>query len=543
MGRCESLTGMDTAFHGSHTPPLRRNSRRHHGSWTSGAIQYRADRRGAFSAFCWICLYAAFADFAEAGFELMTRPGLAASRGRRRDGLLHGLGLLLLFVLAGGAVAALVRIPNQHNGRRPPGSTAARTEARVPVLGRAGWHDLPSCAERVWNYNGRVRRAPTAAVRRLPAGNKRRSRRSQPHPRPRPRELERTPGIARAVAAISRGTESRRCPPRPKNSGTTRIASHRRPRAGPRPRARSGRQKLQIGEFDRRSGAAAPTRSATRTNGSAQRGSRAPCANRMIGRGHALVMCRCTSVDGYSRSDLLHDSIFFPIIARGQILCRFVHKRGAHVPLRRIRRPRSSTRRVAQFRDQTRRFLAGELTEDEFRPLRLQNGLYIQKHAPMLRIAIPYGLLSTTQLRTLAHIARTVRPRLRPLHHAPEPPAQLAAARGRAGHPRRARARSRCTRSRRPAIACATSRAIHCAGVAGDEIVDPRPWCRADPPMVDAASRNSRSCRASSRSPSPARPTTAPRSLVHDIGVQAVRNEAGDAASASSSAAARAARR
>ena len=64
------------------------------------------------------------------------------------------------------------------------------------------------------------------------------------------------------------------------------------------------------------------------------------------------------------------------------------------------------TRRVAQFRDQTRRFLAGELTEDEFRPLRLQNGLYIQKHAPMLRIAIPYGVLSTVQLRTLAHIAR-----------------------------------------------------------------------------------------------------------------------------------------
>src|SRR6266404_794813 len=62
--------------------------------------------------------------------------------------------------------------------------------------------------------------------------------------------------------------------------------------------------------------------------------------------------------------------------------------------------------RVAQFRDQTRRFLAGELTEDEFRPLRLQNGLYIQKYAPMLRVAIPYGLLSSTQLRKLAHIGR-----------------------------------------------------------------------------------------------------------------------------------------
>ena len=66
----------------------------------------------------------------------------------------------------------------------------------------------------------------------------------------------------------------------------------------------------------------------------------------------------------------------------------------------------SSTSASSQFRDQTRRFLAGELTEDEFRPLRLQNGLYIQKHAPMLRVAIPYGLLSTSQLRTLAHIAR-----------------------------------------------------------------------------------------------------------------------------------------
>ena len=61
--------------------------------------------------------------------------------------------------------------------------------------------------------------------------------------------------------------------------------------------------------------------------------------------------------------------------------------------------------RVAQFRDQTRRFLAGELSEDEFRPLRLQNGLYVQKHAPMLRVAIPYGLLSTRQLRMLAAIA------------------------------------------------------------------------------------------------------------------------------------------
>jgi sulfite reductase (NADPH) hemoprotein beta-component len=61
--------------------------------------------------------------------------------------------------------------------------------------------------------------------------------------------------------------------------------------------------------------------------------------------------------------------------------------------------------RVAQYRDQTRRYLAGELSEDEFRPLRLQNGLYIQRHAPMFRIAVPYGMLSSRQLRKLADIA------------------------------------------------------------------------------------------------------------------------------------------
>ncbi|MDT7850260.1 nitrite/sulfite reductase [Methylophilus sp. VKM B-3414] len=62
--------------------------------------------------------------------------------------------------------------------------------------------------------------------------------------------------------------------------------------------------------------------------------------------------------------------------------------------------------RVAQYRDQTRRYLAGELTDEEFRPLRLQNGLYIQRHAPMLRIAVPYGLMSSKQLRKLADIAK-----------------------------------------------------------------------------------------------------------------------------------------
>jgi sulfite reductase (NADPH) hemoprotein beta-component len=63
------------------------------------------------------------------------------------------------------------------------------------------------------------------------------------------------------------------------------------------------------------------------------------------------------------------------------------------------------TERVSQYRDQTKRYLKGELSEEEFRPLRLQNGLYIQRHAPMLRIAIPYGLLSSRQLHKLADIA------------------------------------------------------------------------------------------------------------------------------------------
>ena len=62
--------------------------------------------------------------------------------------------------------------------------------------------------------------------------------------------------------------------------------------------------------------------------------------------------------------------------------------------------------RVSQFRDQVRRRLAGEITEDEFKPLRLMNGLYLQLHAYMLRVAIPYGTLSAVQMRRLAHIAR-----------------------------------------------------------------------------------------------------------------------------------------
>ncbi|WP_139852919.1 nitrite/sulfite reductase [Acinetobacter pullicarnis] len=63
--------------------------------------------------------------------------------------------------------------------------------------------------------------------------------------------------------------------------------------------------------------------------------------------------------------------------------------------------------RVAQFRDQTARYLAGKLSEDEYRPLRLQNGLYVQRYAPMLRVAVPYGLMNSNQLRKVAELAKS----------------------------------------------------------------------------------------------------------------------------------------
>jgi len=131
--------------------------------------------------------------------------------------------------------------------------------------------------------------------------------------------------------------------------------------------------------------------------------------------------------------------------------------------------------RVAQFRDQTRRFLAGELPEDDFRPLRLQNGLYIQKHAPMLRIAIPYGQLSTRQLRALAHIGRvydrgyghfTTRQNLQfnwpQLAQVPDILAEIA------------RVEMHAIQTSGNCIRNVTS--DHFAGVAGDETVDPRPY-------------------------------------------------------------------
>ena len=134
--------------------------------------------------------------------------------------------------------------------------------------------------------------------------------------------------------------------------------------------------------------------------------------------------------------------------------------------------------RVAQFRDQTRRFLAGELSEDEFRPLRLRNGLYIQRYAPMLRVAIPYGLLSTP---AAAQARRTSRARYDRGygHFTTRQNIQFNWPRleRRARYPGRARHASRCTPSRPAATASATSPPITSPAWRRDELVDPRPYC------------------------------------------------------------------
>ena len=132
--------------------------------------------------------------------------------------------------------------------------------------------------------------------------------------------------------------------------------------------------------------------------------------------------------------------------------------------------------RVRQFRGQTQRFLAGELSEDQFRPLRLQNGLYIQRLAPMLRVAIPYGLLSSRQLRKLAYIARkfdrgyghfSTRQNIQfnwpKLENVPDILAELAEVQMHA-----IQTSGNCIRN---------TTTDHFAGVAKDEIVDSFVWC------------------------------------------------------------------
>ncbi len=132
--------------------------------------------------------------------------------------------------------------------------------------------------------------------------------------------------------------------------------------------------------------------------------------------------------------------------------------------------------RVRQFRGQTERYLAGELSDDQFRPLRLQNGLYIQRLAPMLRISIPYGLISATQLRRLARIARvydkgyahfTTRQNVQfnwpRLEEIPDILEELAEVEMHA-----IQTSGNCVRN---------ITTDEFAGVAPDEVEDPRPWC------------------------------------------------------------------
>jgi sulfite reductase (NADPH) hemoprotein beta-component len=132
--------------------------------------------------------------------------------------------------------------------------------------------------------------------------------------------------------------------------------------------------------------------------------------------------------------------------------------------------------RVAQFRGQTERFLAGEIKPEEFLPLRLQNGLYVQRLAPMLRINVPYGMLNTTQLRKLADITRkydkgychvTTRQNIQlnwpELAEVPDILAELA------------EVDMHATQSSGNCVRNTTSDQF--SGISSDEIVDPRPYC------------------------------------------------------------------
>jgi len=182
--------------------------------------------------------------------------------------------------------------------------------------------------------------------------------------------------------------------------------------------------------------------------------------------------------------------------------------------------------RVKQFRGQTERFLAGQLSEDDFRPLRLQNGLYIQRHAPMLRIAIPYGMLSSAQLRALASVTQkydrgtghfTTRQNLQLNWIAlPEVPNILEDLANVEMHT--IQTSGNCIRN---------ITTDHFAGVAADEIADPRPWAEVLrqwstfhpefaylPRKFKIAISGTTEDRAAIR--------------VHDVGLQIVKNDAGE---------------
>ncbi len=182
--------------------------------------------------------------------------------------------------------------------------------------------------------------------------------------------------------------------------------------------------------------------------------------------------------------------------------------------------------RVDQFRDQTRRFLAGKLSNDEFLPLRLQNGLYIQRHAPMLRVAIPYGLLSSRQLRKLAYISRrydrgyahfSTRQNMQfnwpRLEDVPDILAELASVQMHA-----IQTSGNCIRN---------TTTDQFAGIARDEIVDPLVWCeiiRQWSTFHPEFAFLPRKFKIAVTGASDDRAAT----LVHDIGLQAVVDEAGE---------------
>ena len=132
--------------------------------------------------------------------------------------------------------------------------------------------------------------------------------------------------------------------------------------------------------------------------------------------------------------------------------------------------------RVVQFRGQTDRYLAGKIKDEEFLPLRLQNGLYIQRLAPMLRVSVPYGMLNVIQLRKLAHICRyydkgychiTTRQNIQfnwpHLEDVPDILQELASVEMHA-----IQTSGNCIRN---------VTTDQYAGIAADEIIDPRPYC------------------------------------------------------------------
>ena len=153
--------------------------------------------------------------------------------------------------------------------------------------------------------------------------------------------------------------------------------------------------------------------------------------------------------------------------------------------------------RVAEFADQVKRRLAGEITEDQFKPLRLMNGLYLQLHAYMLRVAVPYGTLDGRQMRMLAHIARkydrdyghfTTRQNIQynwiKLEDAPAILADLASVEMHA-----IQTSGNCIRN---------ISSDQWAGAAADELTDPRPWAELLR-QWSSFTPNSAICRASSR--------------------------------------------